>query len=130
MADLKTGQQSELDRLLGERIGAGDHRLARNHGRDRRKSDHRDQRPVREHQKERVFERLGIGDNERALPQIVQRQRRQHDEQPGGLDRPFAEMPEVGIERLGTGHGEEHRAERDEADQAVMKHEIDGVERI
>ena len=50
--------------------------------------------------------------------------------EPGGLDRPLAEMAEVGIERLGAGHRQEHRAERDEADDAVVKHERHGIERI
>ena len=72
----------------------------------------------------------GSAINKRALPEIIQRQRRQHDEQPGGLDRPLAEMAEIGIERFGAGDGEKHRAERDEADDAVMEHEGDGVERI
>ena len=36
---------------------------------------------------------------------------------------PLAEMPKIGIERLGAGDGEKHRAERDEADDAVMEHE-------
>ena len=130
VADFEARQQAELDRLPRQRIGAGDHGLARDHGRGGRQRDHRDQRPVREHQEERIFDRLRIGDHQRALPQIVQRQRRQHDEQPGGLDRPLAEMAEIGIERLGAGDREEHRAQRDEADHAVMEHERHRVERI
>ena len=82
-------------------------------------ADHRQQRPFGIHQEERILDRLGIGEHQRALPEIVQRQRRQHDREPGGLDRPPAEMAEVGIERLGAGHRQEHRAERDQADHAV-----------
>ena len=130
VADFESRHQSELDGLARQRIGAGDHGLARNHGRGRRESDHRDQRPVRKHQEERVFDRLGIDDDESALPEIVQRQRRQHDEQPRGLDRPFAEMAEVGVKRLRTGDGEEHGSERDEADHAVMEHERNGIKRV
>ena len=73
---------------------------------------------------------LRIGDQQRALPEIVQRQRRQHDEQPGGLDRALAEMAEIGIKRLGAGDGEKHRAQRHETDDAVMNHEGDGMDRI
>src|SRR5438045_1541858 len=65
-----------------------------------------------------------------AMTQIVQRQRRQDDEKPGSLDRPFAKMPEVGIQRLGTGDSEKHRAQRDEANDAVVEHERDSMERI
>ena len=128
--DFEPRQQAELDRLTGQRIGAGDDGLARDHGRRRRERHHRDQRPFREHQEERILDRLGIGDQKRALPQIVERQRRQHDEEPRGLDRPLAEMAEVGIERFRAGDGEKHRAERDEADHAVMEHEGDGMERV
>ena len=39
-------------------------------------------------------------------------------------------MAEIGVERLGAGDGKKHRAKRDEADDAVMDHESDGVERI
>ena len=39
-------------------------------------------------------------------------------------------MAEIGIERLGAGDREKHRAERDEADDAVMQHERDGMQRI
>ena len=73
-------------------------------------ADHRQQRPVRKHQKERVLDRFRIGNDQRALPQIIQRQRRQYEKQPGRLDRSFAEMPEIGIERLRAGDGEENRA--------------------
>ena len=130
VADFESRQQTELDRLPRQRIGPRDHRLARDHGRNRCKADHRDQRPVRKHQEERIFHRLRIGDDQRTLPHIVQRQRRQRDEQPGGLDRSLAEMPEIGVERFRPGHREKHRAEGDEADHAVMQHEGDGVERI
>ena len=71
-----------------------------------------------------------MGEDQRALPQIIDRQRRQHQGEPGDLDRPAAEMSEIGIERLGAGDGEEHRAERIQADHAVLQQEIDAVERI
>ena len=36
-------------------------------------------------------------------------------------------MAEIGIERLAAGHGEKHRAERDQADRAMREHELDGI---
>ena len=66
--------------------------------------------------------------HQRALAEIVDQQRRQHEAEPGALDRPAAEMAEIGVERLAAGDGEEHRAERDQADVAVRRHEADGVE--
>ena len=65
----------------------------------------------------------GWAKHQRALPQIIERQRRQHQREPGDLDRSAAEMPEIGIERFGAGDGEEHRAEREQADDAVMEQE-------
>ena len=126
----KPRQQPELDRLLGQRIGAGDDRLAGDHGGGGRQHDHRQQRPVGIHQEERILDRLRIGQHQRALPEIVERQRRQHHREPGGLDRAAAEMAEVGVERLGAGDDQEHRAERDQADDAVAGEEAHAVERI
>ncbi len=130
MADFEPRHQPELDRLPRQRIGAGDHGLAGDHGRQRGKRHHRDQRPIGKHQEKRVFHGFGIADHDRTLPQIIQRQRRQHDEKPGGLDRLLAEMTEVGVERLGAGDREKHGAQRHKADHAVMEHEGNGVERI
>ena len=50
----------------------------------------------------------------RALPQIIEHQRRQDEEQPGNADRLAAEMAHVGIERLGAGHRQHDRAQRQE----------------
>ena len=57
-------------------------------------------------------------ENERALAEVVDDERRQHEREPGGLDRLAAEVAEIGVERLGAGHGEEDEAEDREADQA------------
>ena len=69
----------------------------------------------------------GSCEHERALAEIVERQRRKHQHQPGGLDRGAAEMAEIGIKRLGSGHREEHRAQRDQPDDAVAEQERDPV---
>ena len=130
MANFKSRQQAELNGLTRQRIGAGDHGLARDHGRERCQSYHRDQRPIRKHQEERVLDPLRIGNDQCALPHIIQRQRRQHNGKPGDLNRPFAKMPEVGVESLSTRDRQKHRAERHKADDAMMDHERDGVERI
>jgi len=116
VADFEAWHQAELDRLARQRISARNHRLARDHGGDGRKRHHRDQRPIRKHQEERVLDPFGIAEDQRALPHVIERQRRQHQEQPRSLNRLLAEMPEIGIERLGAGDGQEHRAQRHEAD--------------
>ncbi len=43
---------------------------------------------------------------------------------------PFAEMAQIGVERLGAGDREKHRAERHETDDAVMEHERDREQRL
>ena len=71
-------------------------------------------------------------EQQRALPEIIDHQRGQHETEPGGLDRLAAEMAEVGIERLAAGDREEHRAERDQADEAVAgeeRHRVIGIDR-
>src|SRR3546814_4294389 len=59
-------------------------------------------------------------EHHRALPHIVEHQRRQHEAQPRQPDRRPPEMPHVGIERFGPGHREHHRAERDKGGEAVQ----------
>ena len=68
---------------------------------------------------ERILDRRRIGQHQRALAEIIDQQRRQHEAEPRGLDRLAAEMAEVGIERLAAGDREKHRAERDQPDRAV-----------
>ena len=115
---------------MHQRIGAGDHRLAGDHGRRRRQHDHRQQEGVGHQPVERILDRRRIGQHLGALPEIIDQQRRQHERQPGRLDRLAAEMAEIGIERLAAGDHEEHGAERDQADFAVIVEERDAVERI
>ena len=38
-----------------------------------------------------------------ALAEVVQHQRREHQPEPRDADRPFSEVPHVGVERLGAG---------------------------
>ena len=98
--DLEPRQKTELDRLAGERIGAGDHRLARDDGGGGRQDDQRHQAPARRQEIEGICDRLRVVEDQRALAEIVADERRQDEEQPGRLDRPPAEMAHVGIERL------------------------------
>ena len=130
MPDRKPRQETELHRLLGERIGSGDDRLARDHRCDRRHQDQRQQRPVRSEQEERVRRRLRVGQHQAALPEVVQRERREHHGGPGQPDRPAAEMPHVGVERLGSGHRQEHRSHHPQRAKAVLDEELDGHRRV
>ncbi len=130
VTDFETREQAELDCLLADGIGAGDDGLARNHGRNRRQGHHRQQGPIGIEQEEWVFERFRIGQYQRALPEIVHRERRQDQSDPGGLDRLTTEMAQVGVQCFGAGNGEKYGAERDEADHAVSRQETHPVARI
>ena len=113
MQDRKPRQQSELDRLMHQGIGAGDHRLAGDHRRGGGEHDHRDQKRFRHQTVERVFDRGRIGQHFRALAEIVDQQRRQYEGKPSDLDRLAAEVTKIGIKRLAAGDDQEYRAERD-----------------
>ena len=82
---------------------------------------------MRAEQEERIGRCLRLGDQQRALPEVVQHQARQHEEQPCGADRFPAEVTHVGIQRLGAGHAQHDRAEHDEGQQPVMQAEGRGV---
>ena len=68
--------------------------------------------------------------HQRALSEIVQRQRRQHQLQPPVSDRDPTEVTEIGVERLTSGDHEKHRGEHDERLQAIARKELDSAQRI
>ena len=72
--DREPRQQAELDRLPHQRIGAGDHRLAGDHGRRGRQHDHRQQQRFGNKPIERILDRGGVGQHQRALAEIVDEQ--------------------------------------------------------
>ena len=65
----------------------------------------------------------GFVQQQRALAEVVQQQRRQHQREPREADRPLAEVPHVGVQRLAAGDDEEDRAEHGEAVPAVLAEE-------
>ena len=65
---------------------------------------------------ERVLERGRIAEQQRALPEIIQQQRRKDEREAKPVrSARAAEMPHIGVERLGPGHREKDRAQHDEA---------------
>ena len=104
---------------------APDHGLAGDDGRNCRQYHHRDQRPARIEPIEGIIDRLRVREQQGALPEIVEDQRRLHEDEPGELDRLTPEMAEIGVEGLGAGDGQEHESHDDEADHAVRQDELD-----
>jgi len=62
-----------------------------------------------------------------ALPEVVDEQSREHDEEPPAPDRRPVELAEVGVERLGAGDHEHHGPEGEKADARVVGEERDPV---
>jgi hypothetical protein len=112
VANFHARQEAEMNGLLRQRIGAGDHGLARDHGRGRGEHHHRQLSPIGIEQEEWVLDRLVISQDERTLAKIVDRQRRQNDAKPGGADWAPAEMPEISIKRFRAGDREKNGTER------------------
>ncbi len=77
-----------------------------------------------------LVEGLGVLEHQRTLAEIVQRQRREDQPGPRGLDRRAAEMAHVGIERLGAGDGEEHAAQDGKAHGPVREQEAHRIGRV
>jgi hypothetical protein len=125
--NFKARQQSELDRLLCNRIGSGDDRLARDDRRGRRQCDHRQQSPFRIEQKEWIFDRLLIRKHKTTLAEIVDRQGGQGHAEPGRADRTSTEVAEIGIQRLGTRDDQENRTEGDKPDHAMAHQEAQTI---
>ena len=129
MLDLEPGQEAELDRLLGERVGAGDHRLAGDDGGAGGEDDEGDEPPGRRHQEEGVRDRRRIGEDEAALAEVVEGEGGEDEAEPGGADRAAAEVAHVGVERLGAGDGEEDRAHHRQRAEAVVVEKADAMRR-
>ena len=130
MADLHARQHAQLHRLLGQRIGPGNDRLTgddRGHGGQQHDRQHR---PCREQQIERVLHCRGVFQDQRALPEIGQKQRGKGHEQPCHLNRLAAEMAHIGVKRLGPGHRQKDRAQHDHPKRAVMQDEIQRMDRV
>jgi hypothetical protein len=67
---------------------------------------------------------------QRALAEIVEQQGRKDKAQPGAADRRPPEMPHIGIERLGAGHRQHHRAEQHEPGLRVLADQFVAVLRV
>ena len=92
--------------------------------------DERIERPCRRQQVERVLDRLRVDQQQRALAEVIERQRGQHEAPTRRAHRQCAEVAHVGVERLGAGDGEHDAAQREESEHADGREETDRIERI
>ena len=130
MVDLQARQKTQLNRLAGERKCAGNHSLTGNDRSRRCQYDHRYQRPFGHAHEKRIFNGGRIAQQQRALPDIIQCQSRQHQREPGGLYGFAAEVAHVGIQRFRAGYCQHHRTEAYETHPAVVRRKIKPVIRV
>ena len=116
--DARARPIAELHGLAREREHAGDERLRSNYGRGGGEREHRVERPAGSECVEGVLCRAGVAQQDRALAEVVEDQRGQHDPEPRGPNRRAAEVAEIGVERLGAGNYEHDGAEDEEPDPA------------
>ena len=64
------------------------------------------------------------------MAEIIEGESRESHAEPRGLDRAFAEMAEIGVERLATGHGEEDGAKRCKPNPSMIGQEHHAMGRI
>ena len=128
--DVEARAVAELNRLPRQRERAGDQRLRRDDRGGGGEADQREAAPSRRQQEERLLGGRRVAQQQRALAEVVQEQRGQHEREPGQPDRPLAEMAHVRVQRFAAGDDEEHGAEHGEAVPAVLAKERDGVSRI
>ncbi len=76
MQDAQARQIAQVQRLARDREHARDHGLRSDHGRAGRQHDQDGQQPARREQIERILDRGRIGEQQRALAEVIQHQRR------------------------------------------------------
>ena len=118
---------AQLDRLAHQREHARDQGLRGNHRGQGGENDQRIKRPARGQRVKRVLDGGRLGQHQRALPQIVQHQGRQHQRKPGLTDRPTPEMPQIGVQRLGAGDDQKHPAQHQQRRAAFRQQEAQGI---
>src|SRR5437667_43872 len=99
-------------------------------GRARREHDQRQECPAGREQVERILDRGRVVNDQRALTEIAEHQRGQHEEQPRAPNRDRAEMAHVGVKRLGTRDRQHDCAQREECGERVAGQESERVRRI
>ena len=130
LQDLDARQEVELHRLARDRERAGDRRLR---GDDRGRGREQDQERKsggRDECEERIDGGRGRGEEQCALPEVVEQQARPDDEEPGDAHGLLPEVAHVDVERLAARQHEEHGAEDRERDARVAEQHAQRVLRV
>ncbi len=92
--------------------------------------DHRVECPRRVPAHRRVVQCVGMLQQQRRLPEVVEQQCGQRHGEPGEADRAAAEVTHVGVQRLAARHHQHHRSEDEEAGEAVVAEEAHRMDRV
>src|ERR1051325_1142956 len=111
MLDIEARRVSKLNRLLRQRKRAGNQRLRRDDGGSRCDGDERKERPRWSEQEERLPGSLSVQQQQRTLAEVVQQQRRQHENEPRQADGRLAEVPHIRVESFASSHCQEDGTE-------------------
>ena len=79
---------------------------------------------------ERVLDALRVMQHQRALAKVIEKQSRQHQAKPGEANGPGSEVPQIGIQSLRAGDGQEHRTQNDEPRPPVADKELQPEQRV
>src|SRR6478609_694108 len=82
-------------------------------------------RPSWYEQVERIFDRMGVCQQQSSLAEIVEHQRRRHDREPSELDGQPAKMAHIGIHGFGARERQEGGAEHGEGDAGSCVTEVE-----
>ena len=134
MQNAHAGQIAQAAGLQGHGIRTGNRRLRSNHGCGCSEHHKRQQQIGRDQQKEGVVYRPCITQQQSALTKVVDDQRREHQPNPAQTHSPAAKVAHVGIQRLGTRHGQKHGREQEKGfvvvvdGKAQRMHGVDGLQ--
>ena len=129
MHDGDARRVAQLHALLCERERTRNERLACNDRSHRREDQQRILQYVGCKRVERIQSGTGIAHEQRALPEVIHQEARKHEHEPCESDWSLSEMAHVGIERLGSGHGQHHGTKQHERMPAVRDRERERVPR-
>ena len=129
MRDPHPWDETELDGLLCDREGAGDHGLAGDDRRECRNDEQRDRQDGRHHVEEGIVHILRMLEQHCRLAHIVEHQCRGDEVEPRDGDRLAPEMAHVGVKRLSASDRIDYRTERQERVHRVRDEEAPDVDR-
>ncbi len=122
--------EPELDGLARQGKRSGDDGLGRDDGRGGGQSDQGVDRPRGRQPEEGVLLSRGIQEEHGALPEVVQEEAGEDEDEPGEPDGPLAEVAHVRVEGLAARLHEKDGPQGEEGVQPVLEEEVERVNRV